>query len=221
MDAVTIIKSTVDTFVKANKMFTSVDITNAIKSNGTWIRNSIVANWLRNEFDEHLYTTSTIAVNYGNDRASLYYPLHENPANYMNTNLESIDPFKFKDINGYAIDDDRAKPENAACKSVAKTVTAKPVNTVLNTNTVKKMGVNIPHKVYKSVDRLRIPASLVKAAGMTPYSRVKTSKISIVVPDTLRVHSDGRISLPRNCTNLGSGPLKVGVVDGVIDIQKM
>jgi len=212
MDEVAIIKSMVDVFVKAKKLFTSVDIANAIKTNGTWVRNSAVASWLRNEFDESTYTTSMISVNYGNIRASLYYPLHENPGNYANSNLEAIDPFKFKDVNTYTIDDDRAKPENAAKKSV---------NTILNTSTVKKSGVNIPHKVYRSTERLRIPASLVKAVGMTPYSRVKTTKISIVVPDTLRVHSDGRISVPRTCTNLGRGPLKVGVVDGVIDIQKM
>jgi hypothetical protein len=228
MDTVMIIESTVSEFVKAKKLFTSVDIANAIKSNGTWVRNNVVADWLRKEFTNFMsnqvsdYTTTVITVNYGSDRAALYHPLYESPMNYMNSNLEAIDPFKFKDISGYAMDDDRAKPENVKSSSFFKcTSVSASENTVMNTNVVKKVGVNIPHKVYKSVDRLRVPASLVKAVGMAPYSKVKTTKISIVVPDTLRVHSDGRISLPRNCTKLGSGPIKVGVVDGVIDIQKM
>ena len=45
-----LIKAKIDEYVTKNEAFTSVDIANAIKTDGTWIRNRDVAAWLRKNF---------------------------------------------------------------------------------------------------------------------------------------------------------------------------
>jgi hypothetical protein len=96
-----LIRNELDQWITANKMFTSVDIANAIKERGEWIRNRVVAGYLRNNatFIANAilgvrYDTSQIPVEVDGvtTSATLYHPLGDNPDNYTARNQKAKSP---------------------------------------------------------------------------------------------------------------------------------
>lgn len=89
-----VISDKVNAFVKDKMLFTSVDVANSIKEDGTWLRNSEAAYWLRTVFDEGTYTSEQIDVGNGLV-ANLYLPVGSSSANYTGAGRKAITPDEF------------------------------------------------------------------------------------------------------------------------------
>ena len=97
-----IIKNCILDFIKKEKMFTSVDISNEIKQSGDWVSNREVSRELRDLFllgtfeDYRKHEITVIRSEDGQDVvATLYLPLLSNPNDYKNTKATPITPTKF------------------------------------------------------------------------------------------------------------------------------
>ena len=99
-----IIESKVDEFVGRGQGFTSVDICNSIKTDGTWIRNREVASWLRRWTPPVGYGVSKVSVTLGGGgtaTASVYLPNTMAVGDYAATAQEAMTPAQFEDLHGY------------------------------------------------------------------------------------------------------------------------
>jgi hypothetical protein len=97
-----IIEDKVTAFVDDTKGFTSVDIANAIKTEGTWVRNREVASWLRNWTPPVGYSVTKISVSQGSDvrQASVYIPNTLAIKDYAETSQDAITPSEFETLHG-------------------------------------------------------------------------------------------------------------------------
>jgi hypothetical protein len=168
----TIVENKVKTLITNKEMFTSVDISNAIKEDGIWIRCREVASVLRqHDFSMDDYARTSITVANGR-QASLYHPDYADPSNYTKTNQRTI-----------------AKSEvdkkNPATLVVPASV---PTQTTVHTRSVCK--------------RFRIPKKLVEAIGLKAGDKVDTTKFDASlfskISDKLIVTKDGRINIMAN-----------------------
>lgn len=99
----TIIADKVQVYVNAGVGFTSVDIANAIKIDGTWVRNRDVAQWLRNWLPPVGYgvTKTTVSLPGGNlVQASVYLPSTLSVGDYTTTAQVALTPVDFKALHG-------------------------------------------------------------------------------------------------------------------------
>ena len=96
-----IIKAAANKFLRGRKMFTSVDIANDIKLSGTWIRNHVVAGYLRQNTLAIanglmlMYEQTIIPVTLENGditEAYLYHPVGTNSDDYADTDQRALDP---------------------------------------------------------------------------------------------------------------------------------
>lgn len=203
-----VVQAKVMNFVSNQKMFTSVHVANAIKTDGHWVKNSDVACWLRDNlnFIAPHYMSTAIAVSgaAGSGRANLYHPSASDPSTFTDTNLDAMTPDEFKRIHGV----------DPFAQSAFSTTTVAPI---LNSQKIT---------LYECVSRdksrrIRIPASIVKKIGLTPHSKVTDKKFAIKnIPEGLRVHADGRISIPRHCTNVSHGNVKIYLKDNVVGFEQ-
>lgn len=166
-----VIEQKVKDFMQQSKMFTSVDICNAVKDDGTWIRNREIATWLRDRFKafnlQNQYAVTQITVG-NNLRANLYHPAMMNVFDYKDTNQKALTP-----------DDFKAKHKFDAPVSKSST---------LSNNAIKTF-------VCVRNDRIRIPVDIVKQMSLNPGDSVNQSMFSIPVSNKLKVTKDGRINL--------------------------
>lgn len=99
-----LIETTVDQFVNDKKGFTSVDICNAIKTEGTWISNRDVAKWLRNWAPPSNYGITKITVQVVDTgktaQAGVYLPDTLSVSDYTSTAQEAMTPDAFKALHG-------------------------------------------------------------------------------------------------------------------------
>jgi hypothetical protein len=117
-------------------LFTSVDIANSIKSDGTWVRNSEVASWLRSNALNNTpsYTSTKITVS-NNKEATLYYPSNLNPDSYTNRDQEALSPVTPK--AALSVDKTQISPD-------------KDLRLRIPAVLVKELGLNPGDKVDKS-----------------------------------------------------------------------
>jgi hypothetical protein len=96
-----LIRNELDQWITSNKMFTSVDIANAIKESGEWIRNREVAGYLRNNAcfvasvllgKKYIATQIDVDVSGTPGTTTLYHPVGDNPDNYTNRNQKAKSP---------------------------------------------------------------------------------------------------------------------------------
>lgn len=190
-----LIQEKVTDFMTKNKMFTSVDVCNSIKDDGTWIHNREVASWLRDNFVtfnlQNQYQVSQITVGYHSARANLYHPATTSPFDYTDVNQKAITP-----------DDFKAKHRFDAPVSKSSTVSNNAVKTF----------------VCVRNDRVRIPVEIVKQAGLNPGDSVNPSIFSIPVSNKLKVTKDCRINLINE--NLPA-KVKIFVWNKIIHIDKV
>jgi len=190
------IQAQFEKFVAADAMFTSVDIGNAIKENGTWVKNSDVSIWLRNN-------ALTIATNYcstlidvlnGTQKTFLYHPAGTNPDDYQTRNQAALPP-----------------NPNMKSATMSTCLASCPASTTVKTKLRSD-----------SRARLRIPATLVRQLGLNPGDVVDFSKILFhKEPDNdLIVYKDGRISFSRNCLSFGDGPVLAFIENGCLNFEK-
>jgi hypothetical protein len=202
------IRAKIQELVNKEEMFTSVDIANAIKRDGIWIRNREIRNWLHaNANDQALfgdYVHTNIDVCGGNAQATLYHPTLKNPDDYTARDQVSLTPDEVKDIQ----------------KKVAGTpnASATPDITTILSNT----GSPDLCKVIKSKDRIKIPGEITRKLGLNPGDRVDPAliKTHTVITRDLYVNSDYRISIPRTSVHWGTDPVKVMLKNGEVVFDK-
>lgn len=211
-------------YVKQEQMFTSVDITNAVKNEGIWVRNTEVRDWLHDHFqDKDLflgYIISPITV-LGNNKASLYHPALVDPENYQERDQLPLTPDQVKAIQKvkvgkYKSDLDIKKILNPTkSKKVKKTVNKKGKK-------IRKNSLHSDSVVLCSVNRLRIPAEYIRKLGWKPGDNIDPSLIltTKVISSNLTVNHDNRVSIPRDAIPWGEKPVKVSYKDGKIHFSK-
>lgn len=165
----TIIEDKVKELVANKEMFTSVDVSNAIKEGGVWIRNREVASAIRQiDLSVDGYLRSTIQVANGR-AASLYHPDFADPVNYTKTNQRTIAKSEV---------DSKNPPTLVTSPNV-------PAQTPVHTRSASK--------------RVRIPKKLAEAVGLKAGDKVDISKFDTAlitkISNRLVVNKDGRINI--------------------------
>jgi hypothetical protein len=99
-----IIEAKVDEFVADSKGFTSVDIANAIKTDGTWVGNREVAKFLRRWTPPSNYGITKVTVQVadtgGTAQAGVYLPDTLSVSDYTATSQEAMTPDQFEALHG-------------------------------------------------------------------------------------------------------------------------
>ena len=100
----TTIQAKVDEFVADSKGFTSVDIANAIKTDGTWVGNRDVAKFLRNWTPPLNYGITRVTVQVADTgdtaQAGVYLPDNQSVSDYTATSQEAMTPDQFEALHG-------------------------------------------------------------------------------------------------------------------------
>lgn len=190
-----VIKAKVTELMQNSMMFTSVNVGNAVKSDGTWISNREVAKWLRQNFSDLNddldtdYIATQISVN-GSSSANLYHHFSADPDNYTDRLLKAITPVEFKAKHG-------------------KDPFTLPTTTKSMTKSIMNMTNKLPIAAYTKRcirefkrGRIRIPGALTRAVGLKPGDTIDVSKLVLNktnLSDKLKVHNDGRVNIPRKC----------------------
>jgi len=220
-----IILEKITNFIKDGKMFTSVDISNAIKMEGIWVRNRTVRDFLQDLFlDKDLftdYTISQIFVCNNSSLASLYHHNLSDPNDYLDRDQHCLTPDEVKSIQkeleeaakndpdiNKILDEDSEEDTNIKAKKVKS----------------KKVKVSKSNKgiIIRSINRIKIPGSLIRELGWETGQRVDTSVIKThkPLPSHLRVNDDYRVSIPRTSVKWGTSPVKVILKQGEIHFKK-
>ncbi|MDO8640249.1 MAG: hypothetical protein Q7R33_01785 [Nitrosarchaeum sp.] len=189
-----VIKDKVAKFIKTKKSFTSVDVSNAIKTDGIWVSNSIVANWLRKHFyDVRVFPQSYHRTQITVDNSNSAYLYHHNlsrQSDYKNRNLTAITPLEFKTI----------------------------VNKLQTKSSVNKLNANLEKIVVVSNGRINIPTSIIKAAGLRP-GNINPAKFAIPLPIHLTISNDYRLSIAASYLKqkpMNSTKVKISLINGKI-----
>lgn len=249
MDKNQIIRETVKEFVENEKLFTSVDIGNAVKRKNLSmdVRNREVAAWLRKNTptDDILqdYDTVPISVNNGQHTATLYFPHWADPEDYASRDQKALGPDDISDLRQQAGLDTSKNPSNKCDQNSESSDEA--VSTTLESSDSSPRyddskvdiadlfddgdqynpdgdGVRIKKRLA-SVERLWIPSDITKAVGLNPGDNVDVSKVKIhngKLNPSLKVHYDGRFAIPRRCVGYGTDPVKVMVKGDEIFFEK-
>lgn len=213
MDGQSAIRETVLEYVKGEKLFTSVDISNAIKQAGFFVRNREVTAWLHANRDDQKhfpnYDYTMTPVRNDTVQATLYYPCWKDPADYKDTNQRTLTPRDVANLQrALGIQPTKAPVSAAHSKT--------PVSTVKLTTPGNTCG------VIRAKERVKISGKLIKTLGWKPGDTIDTSKIKTkypVSPD-LVVNKDYRVSIPRHACGLGDDPIKVSMLGGEIIFEK-
>lgn len=222
------VQEKVTEFIKEDKMFTSVDIANAVKLEGLWVRNTEVRDWLQENFGNKAlfgtYVISQISVCNGSSMASLYHPALLNPSDYVDRNQRPLTPDEVKAIakakigtvKDSAVPDlnkilDKDNEDNGDDEEDDKDTT--------NTSGTKPVTMST---VLKSTERLKLPGAMIRALGWIPGQVVDPALIltTKVLSGTLTVNDDYRVSIPRSAVPWGKSPVKVTLKDGKIHFKK-
>lgn len=173
-----IIQTQVNDFITKDEAFTSVDIANAIKRAGTWVRNREVATWLRRNFNNPDYEITMIDVGRG-FRANLYHPDYFDPNNYDRKNQKAMNPDDFKTLHSINDEDD-----NIVISQTKSEDTEEEQDFYENSRTVKI-----------SKGRIWVPASIINQLGLDIGHMVDHVVLGIPGNGRLHVHYDGRVSV--------------------------
>lgn len=246
MDKSAKIKETVQLFVKDEKLFTSVDIGNAIKKEtlSMDIRNREVRDWLRANIgvDPILtdYVQETITVNNGANVATLYRPHWKDATEYTETNQAALTPADIDVLkdNAHPIDSPTGSPIALAIAnqpvgvpvppSVIPTVSDRKVDSHIDITDALDDGNQLDSQVKlvrenKYVRRIQIPGDITRALGWKPGQKVELDKIKIhngKLNPNLKVWPDGRCSIPRDVVGYGKNPVKIILKDDAVYFEK-
>lgn len=202
------IQTKVEDFVQQNEAFTSVDIANAIKTDGTWIRNRVVARWLRHEFHESNYEITSIDLDNGQS-ANLYHPSFMDAENYDARGQKAMTPAEFKQLHPDTDIDNSDSSQNSSSRSSSVNSSAK------SSASIKDVKVTVRN------NRIRLPGRISRALGWLPGSTIDLTKVKSnnSIKGQRKVHGDGRISIPKSC--LGSShTLRASVENGELVLEE-
>lgn len=207
MDAT--IRQKVDEVIKREDMFTSMDISNAIKRDGIWVRNRETRDWLRANFTDKTifgdYAASPIKVAGGAVDATLYHPLWKDPSTYTGGDQVPLTPDEVKEIAKNKV----GQPNASAAPDISQVLS----------DTMARADLCF---VVQSTERLKIPGEIIRRLGWSvgdviDPARIKTSK---VLPPNLKVNKDHRVSIPREAVDWGTSPVKVMLKNGEVVFDK-
>jgi hypothetical protein len=203
------IKVKVQEFISKEEMFTSVDIANAIKQDGIWIKNREVRDWLRaNVSDTALfgdYAHTQIQVCCGTATATLYYPMFKDPDDYQKRDQVALTPDEVKAIQKTKI----GQPVASATPDINQVFDASDDDVDASA-------------VIKTTERIKIPGHIIKKLGWAPGDRIDPALIKThrALPSDLYVNADYRVSIPRSVVDWGKDPVKVILRKGEIVFDK-
>lgn len=204
-------------FIKMEKMFTSVDIANAIKNEGIWVRNSDVREWLHEGFDQKdifgEYIISRITVCNGSSFANLYHPKLLNPSMYLDRCQRPLTPDEVKAIAAKKV----GTIKDSHAPDINKILSTPFEDEVEKDTTVADMSITI-----RSLDRIKIPGALIRKLGWVPGQIIDPALIltTNVIPSNLKVNDDYRVSIPRSSVPWGKEPINVILKNGKIHFEK-
>jgi hypothetical protein len=203
------IKTKVQEFISQEKMFTSVDIANAVKRDGIWIKNREVRDWLRaNSSDSSLfgdYATTQIQVCGGTATATLYYPMFKDPDEYAERDQVALTPDEVKAIQKQRV----GQPVPNVTPDINQVLCSTDDDVQAST-------------VIKTTERIKIPGYMVKKLGWAPGDRIDPAVIKThrALPSDLYVNADYRVSIPRSVVDWGNDPVKVILKENEIVFDK-
>jgi hypothetical protein len=205
-------------FIKEDKMFTSVDVANAVKSEGLWVRNREVRDWLLENFsDKNLfgdYAISQIYVCNGSSVASLYHPALSDPNDYLERNQQPLTPDEVKAI--------ALKKVGTVKDSMAPDLN-KMLPDTFDDDDDDDHGVVVDMTItIRSKDRIKIPGAMIRAIGWVPGQIVDPALIltTNTISGSLVVNDDYRVSIPRSAVPWGTDPVNVILKGGKIKFEK-
>lgn len=216
MDYEATVQEKVIEFIRAGKLFTSVDIANAVKNEGLWIRNREVRDWLHDHFSDKSifenYIISNITVCNGSSAASLYHPDTLDPSLYVETNQRTLTPDEVRAI---------AKAKAGKVKtSMAPDIKKMLVQPSFDDDDDKPtVDMEI---VIRSTERIKIPGAMIRKLGWIPGQTVDPALIltTNAIAGDLTVNNDYRVSIPRSAVPWGTNPVKVMLKGGKIHFEK-
>jgi len=220
-----LVESIVRDFIAKGQLFTSVNISNHIKKEKkTWIKNSEIASWLRQNIGSlsSYYCTTSIDVanGQGTTKANLYHPANVDPSCYTDVNLHAMTPDEFKQLHNI---DPFTGQTIAQASQTVQTALHQSATIVTQSKVIQQKPV-----IIRDVYRIRVPAKMISAIGLKRGDFVKADKFvtTITIPAKLRVHKDGRLSIPRTCIkfngkSIGTRPVKVFIRDNKIGFESI
>lgn len=202
-------------YINDERLFTSVDIANAVKREGLWVRNREVRDWLRENFGDKAifknYTSTQITVCNGSSAATLYHPEDVDADAYIETDQQPLTPDEVKAI---------------AKTKVGKVKITPDLDKILQPPSFDdededKAPIEM-EAIIRSVDRIKIPGSMIRKLGWVPGQIVDPALIltSKVLSGDLVVNGDYRVSIPRTSVPWGTSPVKLILKGGKIHFKK-
>jgi len=215
MNKQNLIQKKTEEFISKDEMFTSVDISNAIKEDGEWISNRDVRDWLKSHFSsDHMFINyNRTSITVCNDRvaATLYHPAYKLAEDYEPRNQHALTPSEVDAIK-------KAKSAQPS-KSTADIVQILSTSNS-GTSTIGNQQAGIV-RIIRSVERIKVPGAIIRKLGLSPGDSVDPSfiKSDTPIPTKLKVNKDYRVSIPREVINF-QGPVKVILRNKTIVFEK-
>lgn len=238
----TLIQAKAESFIRDEILFTSVDVSNALKKDGNFVRNRDVTAWLHAHSDDAAifpnYTATIIPVRNGAVQATLYYPCWKDPDDYQKRDQKALSP---SDLNlpaspgavnqtmstMTAVAPAHTAPSASAVSSPATSRKSKPVKTpvvdIADAADDPKSDIAMS-AIVRSKLRVWIPVEMVKKLGWKPGDKLDETKVLTdkPVPKSPGVDKRWRVSVPRNCINISGRPIKVILTkSGTIRFEKV
>ena len=216
------IREVVQEYVTAERLFTSVDIGNALKKQtlNMDIRNRDVRDWLRTNIgsDPLLsdYVSEPVDVDNGRT-ATVYRPHWKDVSDYTDRNQKALGPSDLSALSPSSTQTVATAPDTRKDDSQL------PVQDLLDDGTsTLGTGVKLIRK-SRYVRRIQIPGDITKALGWQPGQKVDLDKIKIhtgKLNPNLKVWYDGRVSIPRNVVGFNHNPISIILKDDKIYFEK-
>lgn len=208
----TLIQDKVKIFVEQDKMFTSVDVGNAIKTEDkTFIKNRDVAAWLRENFTKDQlfknYNRSLIRVTAGKE-TYVYHPFFADPSVYTQVDQHALSPQEA----GISASNKTNFISNAGNGPFPQSMlTGFPISVNSTTTTVPPGSID-NSVIITDTRMVRISSKIVAKLGWKPGDDVDLSKIDgATIPSIteLKVHKDGRVYVARSWLPFGTDAVKI------------
>lgn len=205
------IKRKIQEYVKSDRMFTSVDISNALKREGIWVRNREVTMWLRGNFNSNDlfkgWAMETISVNGGSTNATLYYPGLKDPSEYQDVDQTPLTPDEVREI--------QKKKVGTTRQDVMPDIDS----LLKNKNDDEEGQLST---IIRSQERIKIPGEIIRQLGWVPGQSIDPHVIKShkILSSSLKVNNDYRVSIPRSAVSWGTDPIKVMLKDGEVIFEK-
>ena len=222
---VTVIRETVQEYITAEKLFTSVDIGNAIKRKtlNMDIRNRDVRDWLRANIGSDPLMSDYVAepVDVNNGRTAMVYRPHwKDVSDYTGRDQKALGPSDLSALSPATASSGSLSTQNCVVSTATLVPSSTrnddsqlPIQDILDdgSHDITGTGVKLVRK-SRMVRRIQIPGDITKALGWQPGQKVDTDKIKIhtgKLNSNLKVWYDGRVSIPRRVVGYGQAPINI------------